>query len=110
MLEVHRELSMVRNGAKDMVTKNKHLKKKEKYAQSQLVEAQRRITYHKLTWRNPTQQNPRSYRRKSTDSPPTSPKHKKQWKSPKRKLAGYMINCGSLLTERRTCARKLAKR
>ena len=33
----------VRHGAKDMVTKNKRLKKKEKYAQGQLAEAQRRI-------------------------------------------------------------------
>ena len=31
LVEVHRELTTVRNGAKDMVTKNKGLKKKEKY-------------------------------------------------------------------------------
>ena len=33
LVEVHRELSTVRNGAKDTVIKNKCLKKKEKYAQ-----------------------------------------------------------------------------
>ena len=44
LVEVHQELAMVRNGAKDMVTKNKRLKKKEKYAQGQLAEAQRRIS------------------------------------------------------------------
>ena len=33
LVEVHRELATVRHGAKDMATKNKHLKKKEKYAQ-----------------------------------------------------------------------------
>ena len=33
LVEVHRELATVRHDAKDMVTKNKHLKKKEKYAQ-----------------------------------------------------------------------------
>ena len=32
LVEVHRKLAIVRNGAKDMVTKNKRLKKKEKYA------------------------------------------------------------------------------
>ena len=44
LVEVHRELTMVQNDAKDMVTKNKHLKKQEKYAQGQLAEAQRRIS------------------------------------------------------------------
>ena len=44
MVQVHRELATVRNGAKDMVTKNKRLKKKEKYAQGQLAEGQRRIS------------------------------------------------------------------
>ena len=39
LVEVHRELATVRNGAKDMVTKNKRLKKQEKYAQGQLAEA-----------------------------------------------------------------------
>ena len=34
LVEVHRELATVRHNAKDMVTKNKHLKKKEKYAQA----------------------------------------------------------------------------
>ena len=34
LVEVHRELATVRHSAKDMVTKNKHLKKKEKYAQA----------------------------------------------------------------------------
>ena len=43
LVEVHRELATVRHGAKDMVTKNKRLKKKEKYAQGQLAEAQQRI-------------------------------------------------------------------
>ena len=43
-MEVHRELATVRHGAKDMVTKNKRLKRKEKYAQDQLAKAQRRIT------------------------------------------------------------------
>ena len=43
LVEVHRELATVRDGAKEMVTKNKHLKKKEKYAQGQLAEAHRRI-------------------------------------------------------------------
>ena len=33
LVEVHRELTRVRNGPKDMVTKNKCLKKQEKYAQ-----------------------------------------------------------------------------
>ena len=33
LVEVHRELTTVRNGAKHMVTKNKRLKKQEKYAQ-----------------------------------------------------------------------------
>ena len=44
LVEVHRELCIVRNSAKDMVTKNKCLKKQEEYAQGQLVEAQRRIS------------------------------------------------------------------
>ena len=44
LVEVHRELATVRHGAKDMVTKNKRLKRKEKYAQDQLAEAQQRIT------------------------------------------------------------------
>ena len=44
LVEVHRELATVRNGAKDMVTKNKRLKKQEKYAQGQLTEAQRQIS------------------------------------------------------------------
>mgnify|MGYP000503494635 FL=1 len=43
MVEIHSELATVRNDAKDMVTKTKHLKKKEKYAQNQLAEAQKRI-------------------------------------------------------------------
>ena len=38
------ELAIVQHGAKDMVTKNKCLKKKEKYAQGQLAEAQNRIS------------------------------------------------------------------
>ena len=37
LVEVHRELATIRHGAKDMVTKNKRLKKKEKYAQGQLA-------------------------------------------------------------------------
>ena len=41
LVEVHRELARVRNDTKDMVTKNKSMKKKEKYAQGQLAEAQR---------------------------------------------------------------------
>ena len=44
LVEVHRELATVRNDAKHMVTKNKCLKKQEKYAHGQLAEAQRRIT------------------------------------------------------------------
>ena len=44
LVEVHRELTTIQNGAKDMVTKNKCLKKQEEYAQGQLVEAQRRIS------------------------------------------------------------------
>ena len=32
LVEVYQELATVRNGAKDMVTKNKHLNKKKKYA------------------------------------------------------------------------------
>ena len=44
LVEVHRELATVRHNAKDMVTKNKRLKKKEKYAQGQLAEAQSRIS------------------------------------------------------------------
>ena len=43
LVEVHRELATVRHGAKDMVTKNKRLKKKEKYAQGQLAEAKHRV-------------------------------------------------------------------
>ena len=43
VVEVHQELATVRNGAKDMVTKNNSLKKKEKFAQVQLAEAQRLI-------------------------------------------------------------------
>ena len=39
LVEVHRELATVRKSAKDMVTKNKRLKKQEKYAQGQLAEA-----------------------------------------------------------------------
>ena len=37
LVEVHRELATIRHGAKDMVTTNKRLKKKEKYAQGQLA-------------------------------------------------------------------------
>ena len=44
LVEVHRELATVRNGAKDMVRKFKRLEKKEKYTQGQLAEAQTRIT------------------------------------------------------------------
>ena len=44
LVEVHRELATVRNDAKHMVTKNKCLKKQEKYAHGQLAEAQRRIS------------------------------------------------------------------
>ena len=33
LVKVHRELTTVRNGTKDMVTINKCLKKKEKYVQ-----------------------------------------------------------------------------
>ena len=40
LVEVHQELTTVRNGAKDMVTKNKRLKKQEKYAQGQVAKAQ----------------------------------------------------------------------
>ena len=43
LVKVHRKLARVRNDAKDMVTKNKRLKKTEKYAQNQLAEAQKRI-------------------------------------------------------------------
>ena len=39
LVEVHRKLATVRNGAKDMVTKSKRLTKAEKYAQQQLAEA-----------------------------------------------------------------------
>ena len=39
LVEVHRELTIVRNGTKDMVTKNKGLKKKEKYLQVLLAKA-----------------------------------------------------------------------
>ena len=39
LVEVHRELATVPNGAKDMATKNKRLNKKEKYVQGQLAEA-----------------------------------------------------------------------
>ena len=42
LVEDHQKLATVRNDAKDMVTKNKRLKKQEKYAQAQLAEAQRR--------------------------------------------------------------------
>ena len=69
------------NGSKDMVTKNKCLKKKEKYASQTLT------SNYKLGRRNHTQQKPHPYRRTSTDSPSSS-KHKKRWKLPKRKLAG----------------------
>ena len=44
LVEVHLELATVRNGAKDMVMKNKRLKKGEKYAQGQFAEAQRQIS------------------------------------------------------------------
>ena len=44
LVEVHRELATVRHDAKDMVTKNKRLKKKDKYAQGQLAETQQRIS------------------------------------------------------------------
>ena len=44
LVEVHWELAMVRNNAKYMVTKNKCLKKKEKYAQGSLAQAQRGIS------------------------------------------------------------------
>ena len=44
LVESHPELATVRNGAKDMVMKNKHLKKTEKYAQNQLVELQNQIS------------------------------------------------------------------
>ena len=44
LVQIHRELATVRNGAKDIVIKNKRLKKKQKYAQGQLEEAQRRIS------------------------------------------------------------------
>ena len=44
LVEVHGELTNVRHGAKDMVTKNDGLKKKEKYAQGQLAEAQHRVS------------------------------------------------------------------
>ena len=39
LVEVHHELATVCSGAKDMVTKNKRLKKTKKYAQNQLAEA-----------------------------------------------------------------------
>ena len=39
LVEVHQELATIRNGAKDMVTKNKRLKKQKKYAQGQLAKA-----------------------------------------------------------------------
>ena len=44
LVEVHQEFATVQNDAKDMLTKNKRLKKNEKYAQGQLVEAHRRIS------------------------------------------------------------------
>ena len=44
LVEVHRELATVRHGAKDMVTRTKHLKRREKYANGQLAEAQKRIS------------------------------------------------------------------
>ena len=44
LVEVHRELATVKHGAKHMVTKNKRLKKKEKYAHGQLAEAERHIS------------------------------------------------------------------
>ena len=44
LVKVHWELGTVRNGANDMVTKNKRLEKQEKYAQGQLADAQRRIS------------------------------------------------------------------
>ena len=44
LVEVHRELATVHKGTNDMVTKNKRLKKKEKYVQGQLAKAHRRIT------------------------------------------------------------------
>ena len=43
LVEVHRELAMVRNGSRDMVTKKKCLKKAEKYAEQQLADAQKQI-------------------------------------------------------------------
>ena len=59
LVEVHRELATVRNGAKDMVRKFKRLEKKEKYTQGQLAEAQTRITdleeQLQARRRNPTQ-------------------------------------------------------
>ena len=44
LVEVHRELATVRHGAKDMVTRTKQLKRREKYANGQLAEAQKRIS------------------------------------------------------------------
>ena len=43
LVKVHRELTTMRNGAKDMVHKNKMAKKAEKYANQQLEEAQKTI-------------------------------------------------------------------
>ena len=43
LVEVHRELATMQNGAKDMVLKNKSAKKAEKYAKQQLEEAQKTI-------------------------------------------------------------------
>ena len=43
LVEVHRELATVHNGAKDMVTKNKRTKKAENYAQQQLADALKKI-------------------------------------------------------------------
>ena len=43
LVEVHREMATVRDGAKHMVTKNKRVKKDEKYAQHQLYEAHKKI-------------------------------------------------------------------
>ena len=43
LVEVHRELATMQNGAKDMVRKNKMAKKVEKYAKEQLEEAQKTI-------------------------------------------------------------------
>ena len=61
LVEVHLELTIMHNGAKDMVTKNKCAKMAEKYVQKQLDEAHKKIADFRATAAN------RSHRR----APPT---------------------------------------